>query len=357
MNTHTPLWIIEGFYGQPWSSAARGHTLRKLGQWGFDGYIYAPKADRSLRREWARPFSADEQRALAKLANTAHNASLTFGVGLSPFEIWRDWSSATRKLLTSKLSALADSGCDQLSLLFDDVRGDVDNLAIIQVEIARFALEHWPGDTITLCPTYYSDDPVLAQVFGPPPKGYLETLGRNLPKSIDVFWTGPNVLSTALTDDHLSDVANRLGRKPVIWDNYPANDGAKSSRFLFLKGAEEREPALRGLANSYVANPMVQPYLSQLPLYAIASLAREPSSAFDAEAALREAAYACAPNDVAELLIHHADTFVHRGLDGIEADERRRLIEAFASYDDPYAREVAAWLCGAYTFDPECLTD
>jgi hypothetical protein len=38
-------------------------------------------------------------------------------------------------------------------------------------------------------------------------------------------------------------------------------------------------------------------------------------------------------------------------------DVRSDLIQEYAAYNDsPYAREIIAWLKGAYVFDPACLT-
>jgi protein O-GlcNAcase/histone acetyltransferase len=61
---------------------------------------------------------------------------------------------------------------------------------------------------------------------GGDPRGsdYLTVLGAALDPAIGVFWTGPEIVSPEITADHLRRVGAVLRRKPVIWDNFHAND-------------------------------------------------------------------------------------------------------------------------------------
>jgi hypothetical protein len=352
----TPLWLIEGFYGPPWPDAARLANYRLMGKWGYEGAIYAPKADRSLRSEWRRPLRQTERLRLKTMASTAAASGLQFGVGLSPMNVWNDWSDETRDHLTAKLADLHASGCEVLSLQFDDMRGDVPHLARLQAEIIGFVGEHWSGSRLIICPTYYSDDPILGAVFGDPPANYLEDLARNLPAHVDIFWTGPKVVSTLIDVEHILKVTARMGRRPFLWDNYPVNDGARTSRHLFLKAPESRHALMSGTLAGYAANPMLQPHLSQLPLRALAALVHDQSS-LSSEALLKLALRDCVDPLSAPLFVRHADDFARRGLDNLAVDEAERISEAFSEFDDPHATEVARWLAGEFAFDPACLTD
>ena len=71
-------------------------------------------------------------------------------------------------------------------------------------------------------------------VFGAMPTNYWTDLGQGLDSRFDLFWTGPKVCSTDYPLDHLSWVAEQLGRRPFLWDNYPVNDGKKASDYLYL---------------------------------------------------------------------------------------------------------------------------
>lgn len=138
----TPLWLIEGFYGKPWPDTVRLLNYRLMGQWGFAGAIYAPKADRSLRGDWRRPFAPEELSRLRQMASTAADSGLAYGVGLSPMDLWTDWCHETRQDLIAKLAALHACGCQVLSLQFDDMRGDIPSLAALQAEIIAVVNEH-----------------------------------------------------------------------------------------------------------------------------------------------------------------------------------------------------------------------
>ena len=46
----------------------------------------------------------------------------------------------------------------------------------------------------------------------------------DLDPDIFVFWTGPSVCSSTITAKDAAQFAAWVGRKPIIWDNYPVND-------------------------------------------------------------------------------------------------------------------------------------
>ncbi len=355
-SVRTPLWLIEGFYGPPWPDAARLANYRLIGTWGYEGAIYAPKADRSLRGEWRRPFRPEEHLRLRDMASTATASGLKFGVGFSPLNVWHDWSGETRNQLTVKLADLHGCGCEVLSLQFDDMHGAVPHLARLQAEIITFVYEHWHGSRLIICPTYYSDDPILAAVFGDPPANYLEDLADDLPADVDIFWTGPKVISNVIAQEHICDVTARMGRRPFLWDNYPVNDGARTSRHLFLYAPQGRELLMTGQLAGYAANPMLQPHLSQIPLRAMVELAQDRQSR-SSEDLLKLALCDCVDSSAARLLVRYAEDFTLSGLDGLAAEELARISEAFGRLGDPHAKEVAQWLTGDYAFDPAYLTD
>ena len=352
----TSLWLIEGYYGKPWPDEVRLLNYGLIGLWGYEGAIYAPKADRSLRSEWRRPFTAEELSKQRQMASTAAASGLAYGVGLSPMNAWDDWCDETRQELIAKLTSLHACGCQVLSLQFDDMRGDVPRLARLQAKIIAFVNEHWSGSRLIVCPTYYSDDPVLASVFGTPPSEYLEDLTSRLPVEIDVYWTGPKVVSGAIEPDHIRTVTARMGRRPFLWDNYPVNDGARTSRHLFLGPPEGKGALMSGILAGYAANPMLQPHLSQIPLRALADLVRRGQS-YSSGDLLEDAIRDCVAPASVPLFIRNAESFAKRGLDGFSPHEVRRIRRDFDKHTGPHAREVSQWLSGGYAFDPACLTD
>ena len=47
--------------------------------------------------------------------------------------------------------------------------------------------------------------------------GYLLTIGQELLPEIDVFWTGPEIISQEITVAHVQELQTVLRRKPLIW--------------------------------------------------------------------------------------------------------------------------------------------
>ncbi len=239
------LGIIEGFYGKPWSWQARAETVAFLAPHGYRFYCYAPKSDLFLRERWREDHPREEAEHLRMFAARCRELGVRFGIGLSPFEIYRDFDRDARAALARKQAFLADIGIDDLAILFDDMKGDVPDLAEKQVEIVHWIAERMTAKNLIVCPTYYSDDPVLDRVFGQRPENYLEEFGARLDPGIDIFWTGEEVCARAFTSGHLERICNLIGRKPVLWDNYPVNDGKRMSQYLHLRAFTGRPAADR----------------------------------------------------------------------------------------------------------------
>jgi len=338
--------IIEGFYGRQWSWSTRRDYAQYLSSIGLNSYVYCPKGDPYLRTRWQECWPADEERELTQLAREYRDGGLSWGVGLSPYALYRDYSGAASRRLRDKVRRLDDLGGNLLAVLFDDMPGDVTDLASRQGEIVCDVLEWTCADTLIVCPTYYSYDPVLEQYFGPRPERYWEQLGAELPSEVQVFWTGNQVCSDAVTVADIDSIATLLGRLPVLWDNYPVNDGARASKFLHLTPLPRRDPGLQDALSGHLCNPMNQGLLSRYPLLGLARLygtgVGTPADYF-------------APGFIARLEAD-APLLEELGLDGIDQRERNKLIAAYAEFSDPAAAEVVDWLKGGYVFDPACLT-
>lgn len=363
-----PLGIIEGFYGRSWSWGEREAYATFLSQRGYHFYIYAPKSDPYLRKQWQADWHPEPFAALQRLVRTYHRAGLKVGLGLSPFELYRQFNAEARQVLKRKLQRVLQLQPDILCLLFDDMRGDIPELARLQIEICHFVADCLAQQArplrLIMCPTYYSEDPVLEQVFGAQPAGYLSELGAGLDPAIDCFWTGPKVCSTAYPQAHLQRVAAQLQRKPFLWDNYPVNDGAKISRFLHLRSFEREGAVLREHVSGHAANPMNQPWLSRLPLWSL-PLCYAQGAAYEPEAALQQALQELCSPALASALQADLPLLQDQGLDQMATTTKQQLITRYQGFaDNPeqpadrlLAQEVADWLLERYAFDPACLTD
>ncbi len=351
------LGVIEGFYGTPWPHEARLGFAEFMAAHGLSFYLYAPKADPYLRKSWREPIPQEDMLRLGELSEAFRQTGGLFGVGLSPFEVYLDFGAAEKQALSDKIHQLNDVGCDMLAILFDDMKGDVPDLAKTQVAILDFISQVTTAGQVVFCPTYYSDDPILEKVFGKAPDGYLDELGRTLDPSIDMFWTGPKVVSSDYPVDHLERVAETLRRKPFLWDNYPVNDGAKMSKHLHLRGVTGRSHGLRDLLAGHAANPMNQPWLSRLPLQTL-SESYHLGDLYDPDQAFERAVRDQCDGEAAEALCADLPLLHDAGLDQLTDHQRDTLVRKYDAIKNcPFAQEVVAWLNGEYKFDPACLTD
>lgn len=352
------IHLLEGFFGRTWPWQTRRDVLPLLRDAGFQSYIYAPKDDAILRRDWQQDWPADQAEQLQTMREACSVHQMQFGIGLSPFEIYRQFGNGVREQLARKIERLNALQPDLLCLLFDDMRGDMPGLASAQVDIAHFVAARSSARRLVMCPTYYSTDPVLEQVFGARPDQYWPELGQRLDKSIDLFWTGEQVCSSAYPAGHLQWVAQLLQRKPFLWDNYPVNDGAKTSRFLNLRAFEGRE-AIPGNVSGHAINPMNQPWLSQISIWSLtASYGRD---GYNPRMAFVDACRALCGPVMASALHDDLHTLQDVGLDEMDATTKAHLRKRYAGFvNDPqgarFAKEIVDWLDEQYQFDPACLT-
>lgn len=346
------LGLIEGYYGTPWSAAARHKTIATLKPHGYGFFIFAPKADAFLRKRWREPHPADEAARLRALSAFCRAQGVRFGVGLSPYELYRDFDDAAKLDLARKLSEFDSWGIDDLAILFDDMRGDLPNLAATQADILHWVQARTKATRLIVCPSYYSDDAVLDRVFGRRPDAYLEDLGRLLDPSIAVFWTGEEVCSREFSPGHLARVAAQLRRKPFLWDNYPVNDGQRMSQYLHVRGFTGRPATMAPHLTAHAVNPALQPMLTCLPAITLAmSYAR--GDAYEYGRALGDAARAVMNDELARLIQGDVLFLQDVGLPRLAEKTVERLRRRYAAIDHDAAREIVAWLGGAYKFEEE----
>ncbi len=348
--------VIEGFYGRPWSWEAREAYVDFLKENGFGFYIYAPKSDAYLRRKWRDEWPPEQMQSLMRLSAAYKENGVALGIGFSPFEIYRTFDDSARQALHQKVEAINRLDPDILCVLLDDMKGDVPRLAETQAEVFKWIADRSTARRFILCPTYYTLDPILEKVFGPMPEGYWEELGANIDPDVDIFWTGPEVCSTEYPEDHLKEAAERLGRKPFIWDNYPVNDSEKRSRRLYLSAYENRPFQMAEWTTGHAVNPMNQAWLSQIPIRTLAR-SYDLRDRYDPRTASADSAKALCHADLAESLLKDARIFEKQGLDGIGDDRKRQWIERYSGFQSPFAQEIVEWLQECYEFDSACLTE
>ena len=203
-------------------------------------YVYAPKSEPKHRDRWRDPYDEHESQVFDRLASQARACGVRLGFAISPGLDVDYGSDSDRDTLIAKLGPLLDTGVDWFVLALDDIPLRP-GLAAEQADLAAWllgALRSRGGDStgLTLVPTEY---------VGTRSTPYLAELARRLPPEIDeVMWTGPTVCSPTISVEHARSWADVLGgRPPLLWDNYPVNDGPME-RALHLGPYRGRRPEL-----------------------------------------------------------------------------------------------------------------
>jgi hyaluronoglucosaminidase len=154
-------------------------------------------------------------------------------------------------------------------------------------------------------------------------------LATGVPRSVPIAWTGVTVVCDEITHTDASARAAAVGeRAPLVWDNYPVNDAVMADR-MFLGPLRGRDPGLAEVCSGYVANPMVQPHASKLPLASIAAFLEG--------------------DDPEAMWIREADGLGVRALaEACDGGEPRRLVDALTRSDrkarDTALVDVERWL-------------
>ena len=346
------IGIVEGFFGPAWTHESRLSFADFLSKYGGSFYIYAPKRDAHLRKEWREEWDSHYLDQLRSLRDAYHQKTLKFGVALSPFGLGSQVSQEDWTHLQEKFKCLSDLKLDYLGLFFDDMPS-TDDLLKVQTSVVKLALDYFPTGLI-FCPSYYTYDPILDKVFGQRPVGYVEGLKDAMPVNVDICWTGPKVISEEISRHHLVEVEALLGRKPFIWENLYANDGPRNCKFLKLKHFLGRDHTLLTHTSGLGFNLMNQPYLSQV-LYLSSLWVMEQN--LTPEDAFNQSCLELLTPELAHLIIQNRSLFLDVGLDKITPEVKQSLLTELKNHHSSAAQEIRGWLNNEYQVGPECLTD
>ncbi|MEU8827491.1 beta-N-acetylglucosaminidase domain-containing protein [Streptomyces sp. NPDC048636] len=275
---------IEGFYGQPWTHQERLDQMDFYGDVKANTYIYAPKDDPYHRGKWRDPYPADKLAELGELVRRATANHVRFTFAVSPGESICYSDPADRRALKAKLQALYDQGTRAFSIPLDDISytkwncdgdrtayGDPGRAAAAtaQVDLLNdiqkdFIATHEGARPLQMVPTEYGDLTDTA---------YKQKLRGSLDPAVEVMWTGTDVVPPSITNAQADAASELFGRKVFVWDNYPVNDYGNTSGRLLLAPYDKREAGLSEHLSGLVANPMNQPYASEVAVFGAADFA------------------------------------------------------------------------------------
>jgi hyaluronoglucosaminidase len=319
--------VVEGFYGPAYSQADRLWLIDRMASWGMNTYVHAPKDDAFGREAWRDPYpeaACDDFRALIERGAAQ---GVRVGFALSPGLSISYASEADRNTLVGKFQAFVDLGARFFCLALDDVSSELEHaadrerfasLGVAHADLAAHVLAALSADaTLWFVPTDYA---------GCETSSYLEDLAASLPARIEVGWTGRTVVSPTIRGDEAKRRADVLGRRLLVWDNVPVNDGPMR-RALHIGPYVGRDSHLPESVSGMLLNPMQHPRASAIALAAGAAYLRAPAD-YDPEAAWQNAVRACAP-EAADAFALFAEA--HR-FSALTPDDRDRPLEqAFAA--------------------------
>jgi hyaluronoglucosaminidase len=293
--------VIEGFYGEPWTTKQRVAMMDFMGAHHFNTYVYAPKDDPYQRKQWSQPYPQANLREMQTLVETAARDGLHFvysvspglpapiqGEGTTQDDLNRSMTFSApddRDRLAAKIDQLRGIGVHEFLLSFDDVQESLKpadqsvystSLSAAHVSVANDLYQREkqlnPDFQLWLAPTSY---------YGLRDNPYWQTIRQQLHPAIPVIWTGKWVLNQTITSADAEQAAKWLGRKPLLWDNYPVNDYTyvvKKAPQLLLGPLEGRDTDLPNHLAGYIANPMIQPESSKVALATIGDYLHDPAA-------------------------------------------------------------------------------
>ncbi|CAO1438847.1 unnamed protein product [Diamesa hyperborea] len=271
------LGVVEGFYGRPFTSEQRKELFRKIKNFGMQCYVYAPKDDYKHRGYWRELYTVEEGDHLAGLITAAKEQNIDFYYALSPGLDITYSSVKEIATLKRKLDQVAQFGCENFALLFDDIESEMSkadkevfqSFAHAQVTISNDIFNHLNCPNFLFCPTQYCGTRAIPNV---QQSEYLNTIGQKLAPKIDILWTGPKVISKVLTIESIQEITDVLRRKPLIWDNLHAND--YDQKRVFLGPYQGRSPELIPLLRGVVTNPNCEFHANTIAIHTLAQWSR-----------------------------------------------------------------------------------
>ncbi|MFE9396492.1 beta-N-acetylglucosaminidase domain-containing protein [Streptomyces flavidovirens] len=271
--------VIEGFYGIPWTHAARLDQLDFYGEHKMNIFVYSPKDDPYLRERWREPYPAAQLAKMKELVDRAGARHVEFTYALSPGLSVCYSSEADIKALTDKFRTVWDLGVRTYAVPLDDIsytkwncQADRDKWgtgAAAAGAAQAYLLNRVNRDFIATHPGAAPLQMVPTEYYNVTPSPYKKALAEQLDEDVVVEWTGVGVIAPVITVAQAKAARDVFAHPILLWDNYPVNDYVTNRLLLGpYNGREKGMPA--ELGSGITANPMNQAYASKIPLMTVA---------------------------------------------------------------------------------------
>lgn len=261
---------VEGYYGIPWSFAARLSQFDFYGRNKMNFYIYAPKDDPLHHGQGCyQPYSFEKQKGIRAMVEAAKKNHVHFVWAIHPANTVKwDKNEGRDQLdgLCRKLQMMYELGVRDFGVLVDDSFGEIGKVER-QVQLTNYIMEHFirkhPDVTqeMIMCPTGYNRSWTNDE--------FLNKLGEGLAEGIHPMWTGNTVVHD-ITLEGQQWVNERVKRPTFIWWNWPCNDIKPARLSMGRTYGLDQDPEMKRQMSGFVANPMERPEANKVALFGVA---------------------------------------------------------------------------------------
>ncbi len=267
----TERGVVEGYYGTPWSMAARKSLFRFYGRNKMNIYIYGPKDDLFHHGKGCYlPYPKKKAEEIAELVQAARENHVRFVWAIHPANTVKwDVEGGKPQLdkLCEKMESLYKLGVRDFGVFVDDSFGEILKPER-QAQLCNYILENFirkhPEDVtqhLIMVPTGYNKSWT--------DKKFLNTLGQQLDPTTRVMWTGDTVVND-ITLKGQRWVMEHLGRPTYIWWNWPCSDFKRGRLSMGRTYGLGTEPEMLETLSGFTANPMEQAEANKVGLFGVA---------------------------------------------------------------------------------------
>lgn len=257
---------VEGFYGEPWSFQDRIAQLQFYGRWKMNTYLYGPKDDPfHSSPHWRDPYPVAEAQLLRQLIDIAKENEIDFYWAIHPGKDIQ-WNKKDSLAVLHKFELMYDLGVRHFAVFFDDIAGEgtkaEKQAGLLNYLQTSFVDKKKDVGPLVMCPTEYNK-----LWSNPKPNTYLDILGSQLDKKIEIMWTGNTVIHD-ITKEGQDWVNARIARPSFVWWNFPVSDYVRNH--LLLGPVYGLDKDINKDMSGFVTNPMDKAEASKVAIFSVA---------------------------------------------------------------------------------------
>lgn len=214
--------IFEGGYGI-WDMEGRLNTIDWMGEAKLNTYIYGPKGDPKIRRQWRALYTDMEMFQFRRIMQALKENHIQFSYVVAPILGMEYGSDADLKALVRKLRQMQSVGARGFIIAFDDTLGTLyyqrdrerfANLgeaeAYLTTRVHEELKKFDPNVMVGMVPEIYAGVHDMA---------YTRSVAK-LPLDIYIGWTGSEIVAPKIDAASMKKFIDFYGRMPSLGDNW-----------------------------------------------------------------------------------------------------------------------------------------